>query len=63
MNSNFLANKLSLNAKKRKYVSFHKVTMCDSITLQLPAMTFSNMEIKREYPAKFLGVIIYENVI
>ena len=37
--------------------------MCDSITLQLPTMTFSNTEIKREYFAKFQGVIIYENLI
>ena len=29
----FLANKLSLNAKKTKYVLFHNVTICDSLPL------------------------------
>ena len=55
----FLANKLSLNAKKTNYVLFHKVTMCDSLPLQLPAMTFNNFEIKRENSVKF---IIDENL-
>ena len=58
----FLANKLSLNAKKAKYLLFHKVTMCDSLPLQLPAMTFDNIETKRENSVKFLGVIIDENL-
>ena len=59
----FLANKLSLNAKKKtKYVLFHKVTMCDSLPLQLPAMTFNNIEIKRENSVKFLGFIIDESL-
>ena len=58
----FLANKLSLNAKKTKYVLFHKVIMCDSLPLQLPAMTLNNIEIKRENSVKFLGVIIDENL-
>ena len=58
----FLANKLSLNAKKTKYVILHKVTMFDSLPLQLPAMTFNNIEIKRENSVIFLGVIIDENL-
>ena len=59
----FLANKLSLNAKKKKkYVLFHKLTMCDSLMLQLPAMTFNNIEIKRENSVEFLGVIIDEDL-
>ena len=36
VNEWLLANKLSLNAKKTMYVLFHKVTMCDSLKLQLP---------------------------
>ena len=48
VNEWFLANKLSLNAKKTKYVLFHKVSMCDSLLSQLPTMTFNNIEIKRE---------------
>ena len=53
-----LANKLSLNAKKAKYVLLHKVTMCDSLPLQLPAMTLNNIEIKREDKiSKNIGVL------
>ena len=37
--------------------------MCDSLPLQLPATTLNNIEIKRENSAKFLGVIIDENLI
>ena len=36
--------------------------MCDSLPLQLPAMTFNNIEIKRENSVKFLGIIINENL-
>ena len=45
-----------------KYALFHKVAMCDSFPLQLPTMTFSNIEIKRENSVKFLSVIIDENL-
>ena len=67
VNEWFLANKLSLNAKKQqktkaKYVLFHKVSMCDSFPSQLPTMTFNNIEIKRKKSIKFLGVIIDENL-
>ena len=61
INEWFLANKLSLNAKKKK-VLFHKVTMCDSLPSQLPTMTFNNIKIKRENSIKFLGVIIDKNL-
>ena len=60
----FLANKLSLNAKKtqKTNVLFHKVSMCDSLPSQLPTMTFNNIETKRENSIKFLGIIIDENL-
>ena len=58
----FLANKLSLNPKKTKYVFIYKVTMCDLLPLQLPAMILSNVKIKRENSVKFLSVIIDENL-
>ena len=48
--------------KKTKYVLFHKVTMSDSLLLQLPTMALNNIEIKRENSVKFLGVIIDENL-
>ena len=54
--------KLSLNAKKKKKVLFHKVSMCDSLPSQLPTMTFNNIEIKRKNSIKFLGAIIDENI-
>ena len=38
------------------------MTICDSLPLQLPAMTLSNIEIKSENSIKFLGVIIGENL-
>ena len=63
VNELFLANKLSLNAKKSKYVLFHKVSMCGFLPSQLPSMTFNNIEIKRENSIKFLGVIIDKNLI
>ena len=62
VNEWFSANELSLNTKKAKYVLFHKVSMCDSLALQLPIMTFNKIEIKRENSVKFLGVIIDGNV-
>ena len=46
----FLANNLSLNAKKAKYVLFHKVTMCDSLPLQLPFLKILEF---------FTGLVIY----
>ena len=36
--------------------------MCDSLQLQLPTMTFNNIEIKTENSVKLLGVIIDENL-
>ena len=41
---------------------FHKVTMSDSVLLQLLTMTFNNIEIKRENSVKFQGVIIDQNL-
>ena len=36
--------------------------MCDSLPLQLPAMTFNNIKIKKENSVKFLGIISDENL-
>ena len=41
---------------------FHKVTKSDSLPFQLPTMEFNYIEFKRENSAKFLGVIIHENL-
>ena len=59
VNERFLANKLSLNAEKTKYLFFHKPRACDSIPLRLPTINFNNIESS----VKFLRVIIDENII
>ena len=48
INDWFLANKLSLNVEKTKYMLFHKVTDQNNIPLKLP----------RENSLKFPGVIL-----
>ena len=56
-----MANKLSLTNKKKKcFISFDETS--DSVPLQLPTMTFNNIQIKRKDSVKFLGVIIDENL-
>ena len=47
---------------QKKYVLFHKVTRCNSLSLQLQTKTFNNIKIKRENYVKFLGVMINENL-
>ena len=54
VNNWFLANKLSLNTEKTKYLCFHKPSTCDSILLRLLTINFSSIEIKCESSAKFL---------
>ena len=49
--------------KTKKYVLFYKLSKCDSLSLELPTMTFNNIKIKRENFIKFLGVIIDESLI
>ena len=44
--------------KKTKYVSFHKVSMCDSLPLQQPTITSK----LKEKIVKFIGVIIDEKL-
>ena len=64
LNQWFWANKLSLNANnnnnnnKTKHVLFHEITMCDSLPLQLPTLTFITLKLRD----KFLGAIINENL-
>ena len=52
INDWFLANKLSLNVEKTKYMLFHKVTDQNNIPLKLP----------RENSLKFPGVILDEHL-
>ena len=56
-------HQMQKRAKIKEKVLFYKVTICDSVPLQLPTVTFNNIEIKRENSVKFLGVIVDENLI
>ena len=62
INKWFLANKLSLNANKTKYVLFHKQRKNKYLPETLPKLKIDNIEIKREQSLKFLGVIIDDNL-
>ena len=62
VNEWFVANKLSLNTGKTKYLFFHKQSARNSIPLRLPTITFNSTKIKRESFIKFLGVVIGEDI-
>ena len=57
----FQANKLSLNARKTKYVFFHKQRKKKNLPLDLPILKINEIEI-REQSLKFLAVMIDENL-
>ena len=59
VNEWFLANKLSLNAKKNQNVLFHKVSICDSLPLHLPTMTL--LDFKNLLKIYFSFIHIYIN--
>ena len=61
-NTWFMANKLSLNIEKTKYVFFHKPTQSDNLPLKLPNLFINNNPIVRTEAIKFLGIIIDENL-
>lgn len=58
----FIANKLSLNVTKTKYLLFHKKRMSENLPLKLPKLSINNEVIKREESLQFLGVTIDENL-
>ena len=62
VNDWFIANKLSLNIKKTKYILFCKNSTIDDLPLRLPNLTINNAIIKRVFHASFLGVIIDESL-
>ena len=62
INDWFLANKLSLNVEKRKYMLFHKCIDQENIPLKLPLLQLNNNIIERENSLKFLGVILDEHL-
>ena len=62
VNDWFIANKLSLNAKKTKYILFCKKNKLDDLPLRLPNLSINNKEINRVSETSFLGVIIHESL-
>ena len=62
INDWFLANKLSLNVEKTKYMLFHKLTDQENIPLKLPLLKLNRKITEREYSFKFLGVILDEHL-
>ena len=58
----FRANKLSLNIDKTKYTLFAKQYQSNILPLRLPSLSIANINIKREYSMKFLGVILDEHL-
>ena len=62
INDWFLANKLSLNVEKTKYMFFHKRIEQENIVLKLPLLQLNSNIIKKENSLKFLGVILDEHL-
>ena len=62
INDWFLANKLSLNVDKAKYMLFHKCINQENIPLKLPLLQLNSKIIERENSLKFLGVVLDEDL-
>ena len=62
INGWFLANKLSLNVEKTKYMLFHKCIDQENIPLKLSLLQLNSNVIERESSLKFLGVILDEHL-
>ena len=62
INDWFLANNLSLNEGKTKYMLFHKRTDQETIPLKLPSLQLNSNIIERENSLKFLGAILDEHL-
>ena len=58
----FLANKISLNVEKTKYMLLHKLTHKENIVLKLLLLQLNGNIIERENSLKFLGVIFDEHL-
>ena len=62
INNWFLANKLSLNVEKTKYILFHKCIDQEDSPLKLPLLKLNSNIIERENSLKVLGVILNEHL-
>ena len=63
INDRFLANKLSLNVEKTKYMLFYKLTDQENIDSKLSLLQLNGNIIERENSLRFLGVILDECLI
>ena len=63
INDWFIANKLSLNVEKTKYMSLYKLTDQENIHLKLPPLQLNGNITERENSLKFLVVILDECLI
>ena len=62
INDLFLANILSLNVGKTKYMSFHKLSDQENIPLKLSSLQLNGSITQRENSLKFLGFILDEHL-
>ena len=62
INDWFLANKLSLNVEKTKYMLFDECIEQENIPLKLPLLQLNSNIIERENSLKFLGIILDEHL-
>ena len=58
----FRANKLFLNETKSSYTLFDKNSTKDKLPLKMPEVNIGNSMTKRKSSAKFLGVMLNENI-
>ena len=58
----FKANKLFLNISKTKYSLFHSTRKRKDIRNILPPLHIDNVQVKRKFVTKFLGVYSDENI-
>ena len=60
INEWFVANKLSLTAKKAKYTFIHKYNKKNDIPLAIPKLEINEKVIVRTVSIKFLGILLDE---
>lgn len=58
----FKCNKLTLNINKTKWILFHSVSKKRYLPPNLPKIFIDEIEIKRDFVTKFLGVVLDENI-
>ena len=57
-----MLNKLSLNVVRTIYLLFYKLNRADDLPLKLAKLSINSQEIKKESCAKFIGILLDENL-